>query len=177
MTHKLLYCLVGTLLLAPAAQAQSVPAAGATFAKDVAPILQRSCQRCHNDNGVAPMSLITYEQARPYARAIKQRTTARTMPPWFIEKNFGVQKFKEDISLTDAEIVTLGRWADAGAPMGNPADMPPPIKIAGPDEWVIGKPDLIVSSKAIKVNAVGPDFFGVNGMDPTPIGLRVDRYA
>src|SRR6185503_10899166 len=73
-----------------------------TFAKDIAPLLQRSCQRCHNPNSVAPMSLLTYEQARPFARAMKERTArARVfgqrgaMPPWFVEKNIGIQQFKD----------------------------------------------------------------------------------
>src|SRR5688572_11186952 len=106
-----------------------------TFTKDIAPLLQRSCQRCHRPDSVAPMSLITYEQARPYARAMKQRTAlARTpsgrgaMPPWFLDKTIGIQKFKDDISLSDAEIATFAAWADNGAPLGDPKDMPPPAK-------------------------------------------------
>src|SRR5215471_19074895 len=81
-----------------------------TFAKDIAPILQRSCQNCHRPDGVAPMSLVTYEDVRPYARAIKQRTSigphAGVMPPWYVEKNIGIQKFKDDPSLSDDEIAT-----------------------------------------------------------------------
>src|SRR5687767_7529134 len=109
-----------------------------TFTKHIAPILQRSCVRCHKPDSVAPMSLLTYEQARPYARAMKQRTAlARApygrgaMPPWFLEKNIGIQKFKGDFSLTDEEIATFGAWADNGAPEGNPADLPPPLRFAG----------------------------------------------
>ena len=79
-----------------------------TFTKDIAPILQRSCQHCHRPDSIAPMSLLTYEEARPWARAIKQRTSLRrgrgAMPPWFIEKDIGIQRFKDDISLTEAEI-------------------------------------------------------------------------
>src|SRR5229473_886346 len=76
-----------------------------TFTKDVAPILQRTCQNCHGSNsGLAPMPLTTFEEVRPWAKAIKLRTSRREMPPWFIEKNIGIQKFKEDFSLSEQEI-------------------------------------------------------------------------
>ena len=101
-----------------------------TFSKNIAPILQRSCQNCHQPNSVAPMSLITYQEVRPWARAIKERTALRdrrgVMPPWFIEKNIGIQHFKNDPSLSDLEIAQIAKWADSGAPEGNPADLPPP---------------------------------------------------
>src|SRR5215813_9473971 len=100
-----------------------------TFTKDIAPILQRSCQSCHRPDSVAPMSLLTYEQVRPWAKEIKERTMRRhrrgAMPPWFIEKQIGIQRFKDDISLSDAEIAKIAKWVDAGAPRGNPADLPP----------------------------------------------------
>ena len=107
------------------AEAQaSAPAGEVTFTKDIAPILQRSCQNCHRPDGVAPMSLITYEEVRPWARAIKQRTgigpKAGVMPPWYIEKNIGIQHYKDDPSLSDEEIATIAKWADSGAPRGNP---------------------------------------------------------
>src|ERR1700675_4965947 len=80
-------------------KAQSAPAQGeVTFTKDIAPILQRTCQNCHRSDGVPPMSRTTYEQARPYARAMKQKTGlgphAGVMPPWYLEKNIGIQKFQ-----------------------------------------------------------------------------------
>src|SRR5437762_399412 len=110
------------------------PSGEVTFTKDIAPILQRSCQNCHRPDGVAPMSLLTYEDGRPWARAIKQRTSIGphrgVMPPWYVEKNVGIQKYKDDPSLSDAEIAKIGKWADNGAPRGNPADMPPPLKFA-----------------------------------------------
>src|ERR687891_729475 len=100
-----------------------------TFAKHIAPILQRSCQNCHRPDGVAPMALRTYEEVRPWARAIKQRTglgpRAGVMPPWYVEKNIGIQHFKNDPSLSGEEIAMIAKWADAGAPRGNPSDMPP----------------------------------------------------
>src|SRR5437870_4227039 len=100
-----------------------------SFTKDVAPILQRSCHGCHRPDSIAPMSLLTYEQVRPWAKEIKERTMLRhrrgAMPPWFIEKDIGIQKFKDDISLSDAEIAKIAKWADNGAPRGNSDDMPP----------------------------------------------------
>src|SRR5229473_2629638 len=95
-----------------------------TFTKDIAPILQRHCQSCHRPDSLAPMSLLTYEDARPYARAIKTRTALRTqrgtMPPWFIEKDIGIQQYKDDPSLSEEEITKIATWVDGGAPRGNP---------------------------------------------------------
>src|ERR1044072_5635920 len=100
--------------------AQSSAAGEVTFTKDIAPILQRSCQNCHRSDGVAPMSLVTYEDVRPYARAIKQRTgigpRAGVMPPWYVEKNIGIQSFKNDPSLSDEEMAKIAKWADSAAP-------------------------------------------------------------
>jgi len=146
-----------------------------TFTKDVAPILQRSCQSCHRPGALAPISFETYEDARPWARAMKQKTALREMPPWFIEKNIGVQRFKDDLSLTDEEIATIGAWADAGAPRGNPADMPPLVQWASADEWTIGTPDLIVSSPEMRAPAVSADYHDELG--PVPTGLTEDRYV
>src|SRR5438552_16093071 len=99
---------------------------GPTFTRDVAPILQKSCQNCHRPGSIAPMSLLTYEDARPWARSTKQKVLAREMPPWFIDKNVGVQHFANDRSLGDRHAQTISAWVAAGAPEGNPADMPPP---------------------------------------------------
>ena len=150
-----------------------------TFTKDIAPILQRSCQSCHRPNSVAPMSLLTYEEVRPWARSIKQRTSLRNgmgvMPPWFIEKDVGIQSFKEDVSLSAAEIDMIGTWVDAGAPRGNPADMPPPLVFAAADEWNIGEPDLIVDSPSFTMPAEAPDYWGA--LPPVPTGATEDRYV
>src|ERR1041384_5485900 len=94
------------------AQSNSVPTGGTvTFTKDIAPILQRKCQYCHRPDSVAPMSLLTYEDARPWARSMKSRTQLRSqrgaMPPWGIEKNIGIQRFKDDRSLSENEIATI----------------------------------------------------------------------
>src|SRR5229473_4532015 len=126
-----------------------------TFTKDVAPILQRSCQNCHRPEGVAPMPLVSYEDVRPWARAIKQRTgigpKAGVMPPWYVEKNIGIQQFHNDPSLSDDEIAMVAKWADSGAPRGNPADMPPAKVYADGKAWAIGTPDLIVKMTEILV--------------------------
>ena len=106
---------VWTVGAAQPVSAQTTVDRPVTFTKDIEPILQRSCQRCHNPDSVAPMSLLTYEQVRPFARAMKQRTALRyapwsrgVMPPWFLETNIGIQKMKDDNSLTDEQIAMIG---------------------------------------------------------------------
>ena len=155
-----------------------------TFSKDVAPILQRSCQQCHRPDSIAPMSLFTYEQVRPFARAIKQRTQQAyvpgqrgVMPPWLLERNIGIQKLREDPRLTDEEIATIARWVDSGAPQGNPADMPPPRTFADNSLWFLGKPDLIVASPPVLVKGIGPDWWGDFGETPSVQAITEDRYA
>src|ERR1700716_275008 len=127
--------------------APAVPAE-VTFSKHIAPILQRSCENCHRPDGVAPMALVSYEDVRPWARAMKQRTgigpKAGVMPPWYVEKNIGIQKFQNDPSLSEAEIAKIAKWADSGAPMGDPKDMPPPRTWEDSSKWAIGTPDIIV---------------------------------
>ncbi len=136
----------------PIVAADSVTAKPVTFAKDVAPIFQQKCQECHQPGSIAPMSLITYEDSRPWARSIKDRVTKRQMPPWHIDKTIGVQQFKNDMSLTDEQIDTIVRWVDAGAPLGNPNDMPPAKPLVSDNEWQavkdgLGQPDLIIKAK------------------------------
>ena len=141
---------VAMLVPAPvSAQSRTAGDGAVTFTKDVAPILQRSCVQCHRAGQSAPMSLMTYEEARPWARAIKTRVAAREMPPWHLDRNVGIQKFKNDLSLSDQQIATIVNWVDAGAPRGNPADMPPPPQFADGAEWAIGKPDLVVRFPAV----------------------------
>src|SRR5205085_1098218 len=106
-----------------------------TYTKDVAPIFQSKCQECHQPNSIAPMSLITYQDARPWARSIKERVATRQMPPWHIDKTVGVQKFKNDMSLSDEQIDTIVRWVDAGSPQGDPKDMPPPKPVTTDNGW------------------------------------------
>src|SRR5258708_36286639 len=116
----------GALLAADTEGTTSRQAKPVTFAKDVAPILQERCQECHHAGSMAPMSLVTYEETRPWAKAIRQRVILRQMPPWHIDASVGVQKFKNDMSLTAEQIDTIVRWVDSGAPLGDPKDMPAP---------------------------------------------------
>src|SRR5258706_10290294 len=114
MKRTLLFLMMGTSA-ASILQAQ-------TFSKDVAPILQKNCQICHRPGESAPFSLLTYEQARPWAKAIKAATLQRKMPPWFADPHYG--KFSNDRSLAKSDIDTIAAWVDAGAPQGDPKDMP-----------------------------------------------------
>ena len=170
---------VAVVGLPSAVSAQEAATDEVTFTRDIAPILQRSCQKCHRPNSLAPMSLIDYEEVRPWARAMKYRTGLRdtpgVMPPWYIEKDIGIQRFKDDPSLSDAEVEKIARWADAGAPRGDPADLPPPVAFIDVDEWEIGQPDLIVTSPSVEVEPDAPDWWGTIGEVPT--GLIEDRYV
>jgi hypothetical protein len=143
---------LGSVVLAAAPAAAAGARDAVTFTKNVAPILQSKCQSCHQPNSIAPMSLITYEDARPWARSIRQRVAARQMPPWHIDPSVGVQKFKNDMSLTDEQIDTIVRWVDAGAPQGDPKDMPPPVPLTTSNEWQgvrdgFGQPDVVIRSE------------------------------
>jgi hypothetical protein len=131
-----------------------------TFAKDVAPIFQKSCQACHHPGTSAPMSLVSYEEVRPWARAIRQRVANREMPPWHLDKTVGIRHYKNDRSLSDDEIATVVRWADNGAPMGNPTDMPKPLTFRPEGEWFIGEPDLKVTTpNDFTMYPNGPDWW------------------
>jgi hypothetical protein len=132
-----------------AASDPAVPAV--TFAKDVAPILQARCQECHHAGSMAPMSLVTYEETRPWAKSIRQRVIMRQMPPWHIDPSVGVQNFKNDMSLTAEQISTIVRWVDSGALLGDIKDMPAPKRWPAPNEWKaaqdLGQPDLVIKSE------------------------------
>src|SRR5579864_467272 len=146
-----LVCGISLAVSGLAAAADSTTAKPVTFAKDIAPILQQKCQDCHQPGSIAPMSLLTYEETRPWARSIKERVVTRQMPPWHIDKTVGIQRFKNDMSLSDAQIDAIARWVDQGAPLGNPKDMPPPKPIQTDNDWRavkdgFGPPDLVVSS-------------------------------
>src|SRR5215813_7866440 len=119
-------------------------AAGAapTFSHDVAPILYRECAVCHRPAGVAPFSLLTYQDAAKRAQLIATVTTKRYMPPWLAD----APRFAHERRLSDAEIQTLARWAANGAPQGNTAEAPPAPRFA--DGWQLGKPDLEAEMRA-----------------------------
>jgi hypothetical protein len=150
-----------------------------TFAEHIAPILQRSCQNCHRPGGGGPMSLMTYDQVRPWAPVIKYRTAIRdrmgTMPPYFLEKNIGITEFKSDYSLSDLDLAMIQAWVDNGAQRGDPDKEPPLLVFDNSDEWSIGEPDLVIRSKEFSRPAVGPDWWGDIGLVPT--GLKEDRYV
>src|SRR5579872_151527 len=171
-----LAALAGAVYVAGAAVPRAqIPVAGSvTFTKDVAPILQKACQNCHRPGSIAPMSLLTYEDARPWARSIKDRVERRSMPPWHVDRTVGIRKFKDDQSLSDGEIATIVSWIDSGAPKGNLADMPPPRQFEDSDRWHIGKPDLIVEMpRSFEVKPEAADWWGNFIADS---GLTEDRY-
>jgi len=169
-------CAPAAVILTNGSLGAQTPAGAATevtFTKQVAPILQQHCQECHRPNAIAPMSLQTFEEVRPWAKAIKERVSARMMPPWFIDPNVGINQFKNYGGLTDDEIGTMVKWVDAGAPMGNPAEMPPPAKFDD-DIWHIGNPELVAAMPGdIVVKANGPDMWRNIVIDP---GLTEDRW-
>jgi hypothetical protein len=142
---------IGAASAAPAAAAEGVPAKP-TFTKDIAPIFQEKCEACHRPDSIAPMSLRTYEETRPWARSIKTRVTTQQMPPWHIDKAVGIQDFKNDRSLSEAQIETIARWVDQGAPKGDPKDMPPAKAWPDGQSWNFAslfgqtEPDMIIRS-------------------------------
>jgi hypothetical protein len=145
-----------------------------TFSKDVAPIFERACQTCHRPGSIAPMSLLSYRDARPWARSIREKVIKRVMPPWHIDRNVGVSKFKDDPSLSDSEIATIVTWVDHGAPEGNPADLPRPVQFGDLNQWHIGKPDIVVSmNKPYVLKAKGGDEYYDIEIDP---GFAEDVY-
>ena len=150
-----------------------------TFTRDVAPILQRSCQGCHRTGQMAPMSLMTYAEVRPWARAIRGKVSQRVMPPWHLDKTVGIQEYQNDISLSDAQIDTIVRWVDAGAPRGNPADLPPALDWPDDQVWHLAEkysrePDLVVSSDSWTQAAEGQDQWW---QPYVPTGLTEDRWV
>ena len=161
------------MTLAAATAVRAADNATPTFSKDVAPIFYRSCVNCHRPGQIAPMSLLTFESARPWARSIKDRVMRREMPPWHIDQTVGITEYKDDPSLSDDQVRTVVRWVDGGAPQGNAAEMPPMPTFASDDEWSIGRPDLIVSAPKYTVKANMADWFGSFYVDS---GLTEDRW-
>lgn len=149
-----------TLLAASALGAQAGPTP-ITFAKHVATLMQQKCQVCHRPGSIAPTSLLTYDDVRRQLRRIKTRVEARVMPPWHLDKSVGIQDFKNDRSLSEAQIDTIVRWIDAGAPLGDEKDMPAPVQWSDPATWQLaerfGAPDLVVKSAPFTVPANGQD--------------------
>src|SRR6185503_20174328 len=164
MTKRLIPVGLCVLLLTPGfVSAQTAPASAPTFTKDVAPIFQEKCEACHRPDSIAPMSLVTYAETRPWARSIRSRVADHQMPPWNIDKSVGVQGFKNDRSLSDKQIDTILKWVDAGAPQGNPKDMPAPKTWPSDQGWNFAamfgqkEPDMIVKSYDFTMPAVSQD--------------------
>jgi hypothetical protein len=128
-----------------------------TYTKDVAPILQQNCQECHRPGQVAPFSLLTYDQARKRSADIAAVVEDRLMPPWKAAPHFGV-KFKHERVLQEKDIATLAAWSEGGAPEGDLAELPSPLKFS--DEWVLGTPDLVIDTGTdFDVPASGGDIY------------------
>lgn len=167
-----------TSILAPAVTAQQSEAE-VTYSEHIAPILYENCARCHRPGGVAPMSLMSYEEARPWAPVIKYKTGIRdrmgAMPPYYLERDIGIQNMKDDERLSEEEIELIADWTDNGAPRGNPDLMPEPPVFSDSNEWRLGEPDLIVKLDERFVTAQAADAW-VAGL-PTPTGLSEDRYV
>jgi hypothetical protein len=117
-------------------------AAGVTFSKDVAPIIFNKCANCHRPGEVAPMPLTSYQEVRPWSKAIREEVVERTMPPWFADPHSSTLKFSNDRLLSKDEIDTIVAWVEAGAPKGNDKDLPPMPKYT--PGWTFGEPDMIV---------------------------------
>ena len=153
-----------------AQSAQNAKAAPPTFAKDVAPILYKNCVSCHRDGEIGPMSLVTYDEVRPWARAIRDRINSGQMPPWFAEGDHG--RFTNERRLSTEEKTTINAWVTGGAPQGNRADMPKVPTFA--KGWQIGTPDAVFEmpeSFAIPANGtIEYQFYEV------PTNFKEDRW-
>jgi mono/diheme cytochrome c family protein len=143
LLNALVFAVAGGLIFTGAlrASAERPPASATpTFARDVAPILYKNCVACHRQGEIAPMSLITYAEVRPWARAIRQATAQGIMPPWHADAPPGT--FENERRLTDEEKDVIARWAAAGAPEGDPKDLPAPPTFS--EGWRIGTPDVVL---------------------------------
>jgi hypothetical protein len=117
-------------------------AASITFTKDVAPIIFNKCANCHRLGEVAPMALTSYQEVRPWSKAIREEVVERTMPPWFADPNTSTLRFRNDRRLSQKEIETIVAWVDAGAPKGDDKDLPPSPKYT--PGWTFGEPDMVI---------------------------------
>ncbi len=168
----------GVVSLVPLPVRAAEPPSNPTFTRDIAPIFQAKCEACHRPDSMAPMSLVTYEEVRPWARSIAARVRTRQMPPWHIDRTIGIQKFKNDRSLTDDQIATILAWVAAGAPKGDPKDMPPPRVWPDESKWMLaekyGPPDLVIKSPDYTVPAEGQDVWW---RPIVPTGLTEPRWV
>jgi len=155
-----------------AVAADSPATATITFHKDVLPILQRHCQSCHRPGNIAPMSLLTYQSARPWAKAMKAAVLSKKMPPWSADSRYG--RFSNDPSLTQTELDVIAKWADSGAQPGDEKDGPPPIQ--WPENGWITKPDIVLKGIPYTVPA-NPKSNVIEWMTlTTPTGFTQDTW-
>ena len=150
------FCIAVALVMVGAISADGPSNAtkSVTFSRDVAPILFRDCSGCHRPGEAAPMSLLSYKDARPWARSIREKVVSREMPPWHADPHYG--EFANDRRLSKQEIDTISAWVDSGAPEGDPKDLPPVPNYS--DGWSIGKPDMILQMpEEFTLGATGPD--------------------
>ena len=175
--------LVATFAYGSAAHAQATFAssqdrADVTYAADVATIIQNNCTVCHRAGGIGPMELVTYQDVRRYAPLIRTKVANREMPPYYYDNDIGIQELKHDWRLSQEDINTVVAWVDQGAPLGDPADMPPPPDLHATDEWSLaadfGPPDILAPSTPIDVPAAGLDLWHrpVVKMEGMPDGER-----
>ncbi len=152
---------IAGLMLGTAAMAADVSTAPPTFTKDIAPIFQAKCEECHRKGTAAPMSLVTFQEARPWARSIKERVVSKNMPPWHIDQTVGIRQFANDRSLSPAQLDLIVKWVDAGAPQGDPKDMPSAKTWPSNDTWetakFLGEPTFVVKSESYTMPAQGQD--------------------
>jgi mono/diheme cytochrome c family protein len=147
---------------AQVAFASSNDADDVTYSRDVAPIIQQNCQVCHRPGGIGPMDLVTYDDARRYARRIREQVANRIMPPYYYDNDIGIQELQHDWRLSDEQIATVVNWVDQGSIEGDPADMPVadlPDTEAWSLESSLGPPDIVVPSTPIDVPAGGNDMW------------------
>jgi hypothetical protein len=172
--------LLGAALMLPVRGSAAAADTAPTFTKDVAPIFQEKCQACHRPDSMAPMSLVSYADVRPWVRSIKTRVADRQMPPWQIDRSVGVQSFKNDRSLTADQIDTIVKWIDAGAPQGDPKDMPAAKQWPEDQGWNFAaqfgqkEPDLIIKSYDFTMPAVAQDAWDKR---VTPSGITEPRWV
>jgi hypothetical protein len=170
---KTRFWLAGALFAGCAWGADSLATAPVTFHKDVLPILQKNCQTCHRPGNIAPMSFLTYDGTRPWAKAIKSAVATRKMPPWFADPQVG--HYSNDRSLKQSDIDTLVKWADSGAPQGDAKDAPAPV--AWPENGWTAKPDLVLKGVPYTVPAK-PSKNVIEWMTlVTPTGFTKDTWV
>ena len=161
------------LLALPTSHANDAKSAAKnlTFNKDIAPIFFKSCAECHRPGEAAPMSLLSYQDARPWAKSIREKVASKDMPPWHADPRAG--HWANDRRLSQAEIDTITAWVDGGAQEGNAKDLPPAPQFV--EGWRIGKPDLVLTMpKDFTLDASGPDEYQYFDI---PLNFTEDRYV